>query len=593
MLDDLLRIALEVWPARFFRAVGLTRADFRGYQNRFVVKIHEAIAGVIPGLILALPPGAGKTVTVLTALRDALDEGTIRKALITAPLFVAKTVWGPELAEWPHLADTTYTVLRAEDNDPEIAEVSERVYRECLERAQAWFDAEVVEARRGNPSKASALAIVRARWEACAAALQSDEDREKKRKPKGTPSDFAERERQVAVAAAKERMLQRLAAEPTELHIINKEALPWIWQHFRNGHAWPYDVQIVDDLREGRSGKHRSKGGAKGEKGKGAAPLSRWGVLARIRKHVKTTIIMTGTPTPKGLENLWGLAYLVDLGARLGTAKTAFLDRWFKVDKYNHSITPNGLIVDKSGAVLESGYAFYEITSKMKDIMFSIDEADLGELPPFIINPIRVKLSPQVLDAYKTFERTMVAQEYDVEAVNGGVLHGKLLQFANGSMYRDDGEDVFVHDEKIEALKDLVERLDGSPLLVAYTYKFDVERICAAFPQAVVLAPENAVETVRLWNEDKIAILLAHRASAGHGLNMQKGTGNMCEYGLTSDAELYLQFLKRILRPGRKTKVFNHVIIAEGTIDEDVFPSYLDPKIETQDRILAEMRMAA
>jgi hypothetical protein len=121
---------------------------------------------------------------------------------------------------------------------------------------------------------------------------------------------------------------------------------------------------------------------------------------------------------------------------------------------------------------------------------------------------------------------------------------------------------------------------------VAYTYQFDVERIMGAFPDAVLLRPENAAETMKLWNQDKIPILLAHRASAGHGLNAQKGTGHMCEYGLTTDAELYLQFLKRIWRSGRKTTVFNHVIIAEGTIDEDVFVDYLDPKIATQIRVM-------
>jgi len=240
----------------------------------------------------------------------------------------------------------------------------------------------------------------------------------------------------------------------------------------------------------------------------------------------------------------------------------------------------------KTGEILELGWAFHEIMDRVKDIMFSLDPEDMAPLPELVVDPIKVRLPTKVLEEYCRFERQMVSEEYDVEAVNGGVLHGKLLQYANGSMYQEDGNDVHVHDEKLDALKDLVERMNGAPLLVAYTYQFDVQRICQAFPQAVVLTPENAVETKRLWNDDKIALLLAHRASAGHGLNLQKGTGHMCEYGLTSDAELYLQFLKRIRRPGRKTTVFNHVIIAEGTIDEDVFPMYLDPKIAVQDRIL-------
>ncbi len=159
-------------------------------------------------------------------------------------------------------------------------------------------------------------------------------------------------------------------------------------------------------------------------------------------------------------------------------------------------------------------------------------------------------------------------------------------------MYRETGDDVFIHDVKLDALRTLVERLNGTPLLVAFTYEFDAERILAAFPQAVRLKPENAVDVVRRWNRDEIPILLAHRASAGHGLNAQKGTGHMCEYGLTSDAELYLQFLKRIWRPGRRFPVINHVIIAEGTIDEEVFPNYLDPKIATQARVMGAVQVS-
>ena len=159
-------------------------------------------------------------------------------------------------------------------------------------------------------------------------------------------------------------------------------------------------------------------------------------------------------------------------------------------------------------------------------------------------------------------------------------------------MYRSDGNDVWVHDAKLEALKEIVEQLDGTPLLVAYDFEFDKERILRTFKDAVLLTPENSVQFKRDWNEDKIRIGLCHRASAGHGLSLQKGTGHMCEYGLTSDAELYIQFLKRIHRSGRKTTVFNHIIIAEGTIDEDVFPMYLDPKIGTQEEVLRRVQVS-
>lgn len=301
--------------------------------------------------------------------------------------------------------------------------------------------------------------------------------------------------------------------------------------------------------------------------------------MAVARTRQMTTIHLTGTPTPKGLENMWGLLYVIDLGARLGTSKTAFLQRWFNIDRDRHKVEPHA-------------HSFDEIMGKAEDIMFSLNPKDMPELPPVIIDPIRVRLPEKVLKDYRKFKRQQVSEEYDVEAVNGGVLHGKLLQFANGSMYREDGEPVWIHDVKIDALRLLVERLNDTPLLVAFTYEFDAERIMSAFPDAVRLRPGNAVDVVARWNRDEIPLLLAHRASAGHGLNMQKGTGHMCEYGLTSDAELYLQFIKRISRPGRGSTVINHVIIAEGTIDEEVFPNYLDPKIAVQTRVMQSVQVS-
>lgn len=567
-LDDLLRVVLELHPAWLTDDQAgdgkkrWKRSDLRKYQTLLIKLIRRCFGTSLdrlPGALLALEPGAGKTGTVLTAMRDLLDEGEIRKVLIVASVLVAQTVWPDEIDEWEHLKDTTWTLLRVEDDDAETQAAGDAVYADALARCQA----EVEAARQGFLDQGYS------KGEARDAARKAFEK---------TPGQRAEAERQTAVLAAKEAKLQRLSATDTEIHIINKEALLWLWNHFGKGKRFPYDVIITDDLREGRSGKKRSIRGKDKERPKGPAPLSRFGVLAAARKHVKAMIEMTGTPTPKGLENLWGLMYLIDLGERLGSTKTAFMDRWMNVNQYSRKVTPKG-------------HAFDEIMGLVKDIMFSLDPADLPQLPEFVPDPIRVKLPPKVLEEYRRFQRQMVSEEYDVEAVNGGVLHGKLLQFANGSMFREDGNDIHIHDAKIEALRELVDRLDGTPLLVFYTYTFDVDRICKAFPDAVVLGPNNARQVVKEWNADKIPLLLAHRASAGHGLNMQKGTGHMCEYGLTSDAELYDQARKRIRRSGRNCVVFNHVIIAEGTIDEDIWPMYLEPKLEEQNRILAAVQV--
>lgn len=542
-----------------------SRSDLRRYQVFFVDKIKQCFHPNpklrLPGLILALEPGAGKTGTTLTALKDLLDSMTIRRALIVAPLLVAQTVWPAEIDEWEHLQGLTSTLLRVEEDDPDVTAAGDAAYAEALARLQEEFDTQ----REANILLGDGAGAARKR-------ARQQEGK--------SPGQQAEVVRQAATAAAKDAKLAQLAQSDTEIHIINKEALRWLWDYFGRGARWPYDAIIIDDVREGRSGKKRVKPKKDGKKAPAEKqPLSRFGILAAARKHSMATIQLTGTPTPKSLADVWGLAYLIDRGRRLGSFKTPFFRDHFSLNQHFQPKEP------KEGA-------FDKIMGKLKDIMFSLDPADLPQLPPYIVDPIRVKLPPEVLKAYRRFERQMVSEEYDVEAVNAGVLHGKLLQFANGSMYREDGADVWVHDVKIEALRALVERMNGVPLMVFYTYEFDVDRIMQAFPQAVRLRPENAVDTMRRWNADEIEVLVAHRASAGHGLNAQKGTGHMCEYGLTSDAELYLQALKRIFRSGRRTAVFNHVIIAEGTIDEDIFPDYLDPKIATQVRVMAAVQVS-
>lgn len=571
----------------------LTLDQFRGYQHRCKDLIKSCVIGEkpLPGLLLALEPGAGKTGITLAAVRELIDGGHIKRVLIVASVLVAQTVWPAEIDEWEELRNTTHTLIRVEDDDPELLAVSEAAYAEAYAMWQARFDADVADEPVLKPTQARAA--VRFRWLEAAKARQTADEIERKAKPKSSPSELADLDRNAAVLKFKYEKLARLASEDTEVHIINKEALPWLWQHSKAQRSWAYDLIVCDDLREGRGAKKRVAR-AKGTTPPGkAAPLSRFGVLAIARKHCKATIQLTGTPTPKGLENIWGLAYLIDLGERLGLSKHKFLEKWFTSNEYTREVLPNGMKRDeKTKMVIEDGWAFGEVMAAVKDIMFSIDPKDIGQLPDLIIDPIRIKLPAKVLAEYRQFERSGCSDIYDVEAVNGGVLHNKLLQFANGSMYQEDHEDVWIHDAKIEALGELLDRLNGTPLLVAYTFEFDVSRICKRFPYARVLKPENAVETTRMWNKDQLPLVLAHRASAGHGLNMQKGTGHMCEYGLTTDVELFYQFSKRLHRPGRKLSVINHVLIAEGTIDEKVYPMYLDPRIETQNRILNAIRLA-
>ena len=457
------------------------RHMLRKYQRVSVKLMKDTLQrGKPSGLILALEPGAGKTVSFLTAARDLLDEGLIRKVLIIAPLLVANTVWNEEIETWLHLKRTTYSICTGTEK--------QRI-----------------------------------------AALETD----------------------------------------AEVYIINKDVLPWLWEYLGRGDRWQFDFVGIDEASMLKNGKKRTK----------LKKLTRFGVLAAARKHIKGVVELTGTPSPNGLVNLWGLAYIADQGARLGRTKSSFMERWFDFNKYTYEVKAKP-------------YAEEQILSALGDIMFSLDPRDYAELPPMVPNEIRVKLPPKVMDEYRRFKRTLVSEQYDVEAVNAAVLTNKLLQFANGSLFQEDGNDIWVHDCKLDALENLHNEVGGTPMLVAYSYKFDKRRIKEKFKHAVILNEvPDVMQTVRDWNAGKIDMLLAHPASAAHGLNIQKGSNISCWYGLNSDLELFQQFNKRLHRPGQIADiVWSHRIIAVGTHDEDILP-ILDDKKAVQDRVFEATRL--
>ncbi|HDZ73521.1 MAG TPA: DEAD/DEAH box helicase [Aurantimonas coralicida] len=495
------------------------RKALRRYQRIFKNKIVR-----LNNLILALPMGSGKTGTCLTAMLDLLDDGEVKKVLIVAPLLVAVGTWPDEIDDWEHTADLTWTLLRADDDDPDIKAKREMFYRDARD---LW----------GFPPKDAAK--------------------------------FANRMRN----RAKEWKLRKLAETGTEVHIINREALPWLWKHFGEGERWPYDMLVVDEASMFKNAKIRTP----------LKELTRFGVAAKARKFAKRVVLLTGTPAPKGLENLFGLSYIADGGDRLGNSKHLFMRTYF--DK--KTVKMGTLKIPK---YIEKPWAEAKIMDRLGDIMFSMREEDCVDLPPMIPIPMKVSLPPRILDQYKRFERTLYSEEYDVEAVNKGVLQNKLLQFANGSMYNEDREEVWIHDEKLEALEQIVEDANGMPVLCAYTFAFDIRRIRKLFPKAVVFGRGNVVEQKRAWNRGEIDFMAAHPASIGHGQNIQYGGHISVWYGLTPDLELYQQFNKRLHRSGQTHTVFNHHLIATGTYDEKMLP-LLTRRDATQDRIIEAVRV--
>lgn len=489
------------------------REDLRRYQRIFLNKIKR-----IPYLILALPMGSGKTATSLTAVLDLLDDREVKRVLIVAPLLVAAATWPDEIEEWEHTRLLDWTLIRAEDDDEDIVAARHEAYRTARHLIGL------------NPKDAQKFAGRRA-------------------------------------TAAKEWKRIRLARTDAEVHIINREALPWLWEFFGKGKRWPYDMLIVDEASMFKNARMRTP----------KKQITRFGVMAKARKYAKRAVLLTGTPAPKGLQNLWGLAYIADLGERLGRKKKWFEDRWFESDYMGWNLKPRP-------------NAHAQIMDRLSDIMFGLAEEDCVDLPPMYPVEVKVSLPPRVLAEYRRFEETLYSEAYDIEAVNSGVLHGKLLQFANGSMYNEDRRDVWIHDEKLEALEQIVEDANGAPVLVGYMFQFDLTRILRAFPKATVFGKGDVRKTKAAWNRGEIDLMLAHPASIGHGQNIQDGGNISVWYGLTPDLEIYQQFNKRLHRSGQKFPVWNHHIIAKGTYDEKLLP-LLNERDADQQRILDSVRV--
>lgn len=369
------------------------------------------------------------------------------------------------------------------------------------------------------------------------------------------------------------------AREPTEIHIINRENVLWLYKWLSDqGIAWPYDMIVYDEASRLKAGRKRSKGSTRADGTKSAPKMNEFGALSRVRNRVERIVELSGTPAPKGLVDLWGPFYILDQGKRLGSSRTAFLNRWFQQDRYSYEITP---FLHSEREIMES----------ISDVMVALREEDYLTLPPLTVDDRYVTLPDKVLDQYRRFERTLYCEEYDVEAVNAGVLTNKLLQFANGSLYVSEDEAKPIHDLKLDALESIVEETAGEPLLIAYSFRFDLDRIRKRFPKFRVYGESRS--DMRDWNAGKIPGLIVHPASAGHGLNFQFGGHHAVWYGLNWSLELYQQFNKRLHRSGQKAeRVFLHRILARRTEDENV-ASQLIARGATQDAIKDHVRLRA
>ncbi|EAE1992865.1 TPA: DEAD/DEAH box helicase [Listeria monocytogenes] len=357
----------------------------------------------------------------------------------------------------------------------------------------------------------------------------------------------------VVVGTEKER-IDALKKQST-VYIINRENVDWLVH--KSGIPFHFDMVVIDELSSFKSY------GAK-----------RFKSLLKVRPSVKRIVGLTGTPSSNGLMDLWAEFRILDLGQRLGRYISHYRNTYFKPDKRNAQIV-------FSYKPLPG--AEEEIYNQISDITISMKSTDYLKMPEYVSNEVFVTLSEKEWKVYSDFKEDMVANlgDEEIDAVNAAVLSGKLLQMANGAVYDSENKAHVIHDKKLDALEDLIEGANGKPVLVAYWYKHDLERIKERFPVRQIQSSKDIED----WNDGKIPIAVIHPASAGHGLNLQSGGSTLIWFGLTWSLELYQQTNARLYRQGQKNTVIVHHIITKDTIDEDVLLA-LTKKEKTQDALI-------
>lgn len=342
------------------------------------------------------------------------------------------------------------------------------------------------------------------------------------------------------------------------LYIINRENVAWLVKN----HYWDFDMVVIDELSSFKSNK-----------------AERFKAMKKVRPMVTRIVGLTGTPAPNTLLDLWPQMYLMDMGQRLGRFIGGFRDRFFLPDKRNREIIYS--YKPREGAE----DAIYALIS---DICISMKAADYLDMPERIDNRIEVSMSPKERKLYDDFQKDMVLSigDEELDATNAAALSNKLLQMANGAVYGEDKKVIPIHDRKLDALEDLVEAANGKPLLVAYWYKHDLQRIKARFKNARCIDTAKDIDD---WNAGKIPLALIHPASAGHGLNLQDGGCTIVWFGLTWSLELYQQLNARLWRQGQKHTVVIHHIVTKGTHDEDVMRA-LENKDTRQSALIEAVR---
>lgn len=366
---------------------------------------------------------------------------------------------------------------------------------------------------------------------------------------------------QYSIAVGTE--VERLAAlrKKADIYIINRENVQWLISE--SGIPFDFDMVVVDELSSFKN--HQTK---------------RFRALMKVRPKVKRIVGLTGTPSSNGLMDLWAEFRLLDMGERLGKLLGQYRAQYFLPDKRN------GQVVFSYKPLPGAEEKIY---GKISDITISMKATDHLKMPELVNSRYTVYLSEKEMERYGELKKELVLQlpDGDITAANAASLSGKLSQMANGAVYSDAEDVIYIHDRKLDALEDIIEAANGKPVLVAYWFRHDLERITERLHKLKI--PVSRLDTdasIRSWNAGEISVALIHPASAGHGLNLQDGGSTLVWFGLTWSLELYQQTVARLWRQGQeaKTVVVQH-IITKGTIDERIMGA-LSEKDTTQSALI-------
>lgn len=355
-----------------------------------------------------------------------------------------------------------------------------------------------------------------------------------------------------------------------DVYVINRENVVWLKDLYRND--WPFDMVIVDEASSFKS--HTAK---------------RFRALAAMSGHIRRMVLLTGTPTPNGLMDLWSQIYLLDYGERLQKRFTWFREIYFEPDvrgAYGQVFSYR----PKKGSE-------ETILQKVSDICISMKAEDYLTLPDMVFDTVPVVLDDKARKAYDEMEKKMILDLPDddemITAMSAAALTTKLLQLSNGAVYDENRAVHLIHDCKLDALSELIEGLKerGKSAMVFYQYQHDLDRILQRMhgTPKITACVLDGPDAIGSWNCGEIDVLLAHPASASYGLNLQAGGSHIIWFGLTWNYEQYVQANARLHRQGQKDTVIVHHLVSQGTRDAEVMTA-LEHKDEAQQFVLDSLK---